>query len=44
MAKNSQGKSSIAKKLIAIVVLAIILGVSCIFSPQIDKHAVIQYN
>ena len=44
MAKNSQGKTSLGKKLVIILVLAVILGVSCIFSAQIDKLLGIGYK
>lgn len=37
MAKNSQGKAGFGKKIIIILLLGIVLGVSCIFSAQIDK-------
>lgn len=44
MAKNSQGKTNFGKKIIIILVLAVILGVSCIFSAQIDKLIGIGYK
>ncbi len=44
MAKNTQGKTGFGKKLIIISILAAILGLSCIFTTQIDKLLGIGYK
>ena len=44
MAKNSQGKTNVSKKIVIILLLGVILGISCIFSAQIDKLLGIGYK
>lgn len=44
MAKNSQGKTGFARKIVIVLLLAVVLGVSCIFSAQIDKLLGIGYK
>ena len=44
MAKNSQGKTGFARKIVIVLLLAVVLGVSCIFSTQIDKLLGIGYK